>query len=77
MRYRVTVTLREGILDPQGKAIKGALENLGFAGVERVRVGKVIDLTLSEGDDETVHQICKQLLVNPVIEDYQVERLAE
>ncbi len=77
MRYRVTVTLREGILDPQGKAIKGALENLGFAGVEGVRVGKVIDLTLSEGDLETVHEICKRLLVNPVIEDYQVECLEQ
>jgi len=73
MRYRVTVTLREGILDPQGKAIKGALENLDFKGVDRVRVGKVIDLELSQGDLNTVHEICKQLLVNPVIEDYQIE----
>jgi phosphoribosylformylglycinamidine synthase PurS subunit len=77
MRYRVTVTLREGILDPQGKAVKGALENLGFDGVEKLRVGKVIDLTLSKGDVDTVHQICKQLLVNPVIEDYQIETLEE
>lgn len=77
MKARVHVTLKDGVLDPQGKAIHRALEALGFAGVRDARQGKVIDLEL-EGADETgareqVHRMCRQLLANTVIEDYTIE----
>lgn len=77
MKARVHVTLKDGVLDPQGKAIHRALEALGFAGVRDARQGKVIDLEL-EGADETgareqVDRMCRQLLANTVIEDYTIE----
>lgn len=76
MKARVLVTLKNGVLDPQGKAIHHALEGLGFSGVEDVRAGKVIELDLA-GDvsDETIAQMCEKLLANTVIENYAIERI--
>ena len=77
MKARVHVTLKPGVLDPQGKAIAGALAALGFDGVGEVRQGKVIDLEI-EGTDRAearsrVEAMCRQLLANTVIEDYAIE----
>ncbi len=72
MKVRVIVTLKPGVLDPQGKAIEHALGSLGFAGVEDVRVGKLIEMEAPEGAD--VDAMCRQLLANTVIESYRVER---
>ena len=77
MKARVHITLKEGVLDPQGKAIAHALSALGFAGVNGVRQGKVLELDLAETDagtlEATVRDMCERLLANPVIEDYAVE----
>ncbi len=77
MKARVHVTLKNGVLDPQGKAIHHSLEGLGFDGVEDVRQGKFIEIELSETDAEAakkrVSDMCEQLLANTVIEDYSVE----
>ncbi len=75
MKARIIVTLKKGVLDPQGKAVKGALANLGFDQVRDVRVGKVIDLELDGVKDEAqaralVEDMCRKLLANPVIEDF-------
>ncbi|RST31367.1 phosphoribosylformylglycinamidine synthase subunit PurS [Sphingomonas ginkgonis] len=76
MKARVFVTLKPGVLDPQGKAIGHALEGLGFAGVGDVRAGKLIELELADGtSDEAIDQMCRQLLANTVIENYRVEKL--
>lgn len=79
MKVRVTVMLKEGVLDPQGKAIGHALHTLGFPGVNDVRVGKIIDLDI-EGTDRTAVQkqaedMARDLLANLVIEDFTVEVL--
>lgn len=70
----VTVMPRAGVLDPQGQAVAGALGQMGFAGVEDVRIGKRIELTLG-GDDPAgqARAMCEQLLANALIEDYTVE----
>ena len=77
MKARVHVTLKKGVLDPQGKAIHHALGTLGFEGVEDVRQGKVIELELAETDAKKaraeVEEMCKKLLANTVIENYAVE----
>ncbi|NVO23083.1 phosphoribosylformylglycinamidine synthase subunit PurS [Donghicola sp. C2-DW-16] len=74
MKARVHVMLKEGVLDPQGEAVRHALGALGFDGVGNVRQGKVIDLDLPEGTtEETVTQMCEQLLANTVIEKYEIE----
>ena len=77
MKVRVTITLKAGVLDPQGKAIEGALKGLGFAGVEAARQGKIVDLVLAETDvakaKATVADMCEKLLANTVIENYAVE----
>lgn len=77
MKARVTVMLKNGVLDPQGKAVHHALSALGFDGVEGVRQGKVIELTLSETDaakaEKNVAEMCEKLLANMVIESYQIE----
>jgi phosphoribosylformylglycinamidine synthase len=76
MKATVLVRPKAGILDPQGEAVEGALEHLGFA-VAEARVGKVIDLDVTAVDPEEarakVEQMCRQLLVNPLIESYDVE----
>ena len=77
MRARVTVTLKAGVLDPQGQAITGSLKSLGFAGVSAVRQGKVFDLELSETDPAQARlnpaAMCEKLLANTVIENYAIE----
>ena len=77
MKARVHVRLKEGVLDPQGKAIGHALGSLGFAGVGEVRQGKLIEVELTETDEqkarEQVEAMCEQLLANPVIENYDIE----
>jgi phosphoribosylformylglycinamidine synthase len=76
MKVRVTVTLKSGVLDPQGKAIEGALASLGFAGVTRVRQGKVFDIELTETDraraEVALKAMCDKLLANTVIENYHL-----
>ena len=73
-KVNVYVTLRESVLDPQGVAVKGGLEHLGFTGVESVRIGKVIELQVAEETTEAmVRDICEKLLVNTVIENYRIE----
>ena len=75
MKTRVYVTLKNGVLDPQGKAIHHALEGLGFAGVNDVRAGKLIELDLDAAvTDEQVEEMCRKLLANTVIENYRIER---
>jgi phosphoribosylformylglycinamidine synthase subunit PurS len=80
MKARVTVTLKTGVLDPQGKAIEGALRSLGVAGVASVRQGKVFDVELAPGVDAggaeaALKQACEKLLANTVVENYRVEML--
>ena len=75
MKARVFVTLKPGVLDPQGKAIHHALEGLGFAGVNDVRAGKLIELDLDPSvSDEDVEAMCRKLLANTVIENFRIER---
>lgn len=77
MRTRIFVTLKPGVLDPQGKAIHHALEGLGFTGVRDARQGKLIELDLDEGvTDDQVDAMCRQLLANTVIENHRIERAA-
>ena len=77
MKARVTVTLKPSVLDPQGKAIEGALKSLGFDGVAGVRQGKVFDIELAsaEGAEARLSEMCEKLLANTVIESYRVELL--
>ena len=79
MKARVTVMLKNGVLDPQGEAVRHALGSLGFAGVNGVRQGKVIELDLAETDaakaEADVRAMCDKLLANTVIESYRVELL--
>ena len=76
MRATVLVRPKEGILDPQGEAVEGALRHLGFA-VGLARIGRVVDLQLDETDPDTargaVERMCEQLLANPLIESYEIE----
>ncbi|MBR2075876.1 MAG: phosphoribosylformylglycinamidine synthase subunit PurS [Exiguobacterium sp.] len=73
-KVNVYVTLRESVLDPQGVAVKGGLEHLGFAGVESVRIGKVIELQVADHTTENmVKEMCEKLLVNTVIENFEIE----
>ncbi len=83
MKAKVEITLKNGVLDPQGKAIEGALKGLGFDGVSDVRQGKVIELTLPDGQatdeasaKETVEAMCAKLLANPVMENYEIKILS-
>ena len=76
MKARVTVTLKPGVLDPQGRAIHHALEGLGFEGVAGVRQGKVIELDLADGTSvATIEDMARKLLANTVIETFKVETL--
>jgi phosphoribosylformylglycinamidine synthase len=75
MKTRIYVTLKNGVLDPQGKAIHHALEGLGFSGVNDVRAGKLIELDLADGvSEDDVEAMCRKLLANTVIENYRIER---
>lgn len=74
MKARVTIMLKNGVLDPQGKAIHHALGSLGFSGVEDVRAGKIIELDLKDGATRAdVEQMCQKLLANTVIENFSIE----
>ncbi|WP_020399315.1 phosphoribosylformylglycinamidine synthase subunit PurS [Kordiimonas gwangyangensis] len=77
MKARIHVTLKNGVLDPQGKAIEHALSNMGFDGVNEARQGKFIELELSETDrakaEASVDEMCRKLLANTVIENYSIE----
>ncbi|QFT62851.1 phosphoribosylformylglycinamidine synthase subunit PurS [Roseivivax sp. THAF30] len=76
MKARVHVMLKEGVLDPQGEAVRHALGSLGFDGVEGVRQGKVIELDLADGTSEArIGEMCEKLLANTVIESYRIEVL--
>ncbi|MGB3710135.1 MAG: phosphoribosylformylglycinamidine synthase subunit PurS [Erythrobacter sp.] len=78
MNVRITVRLKPGVLDPQGRAVHHALGGLGFEGVEDVRIGRVIEMEVADGtDDETLRSMCERLLANTVIEDYQIETSAK
>ena len=69
---KIHITLKEGVLDPQGKAVQGSLHSLGFPSVEDVRVGKYIEIKLAEEDnaEKQVEEMCSKLLANPVVENY-------
>ncbi len=77
MKIRVHVTLKNGVLDPQGKAISNALGSLGFAGINNVRQGKFIEIDVAEDNPDKAHEaaeaMCRKLLANTVIEDYQID----
>jgi len=80
MKAKIHITLKSGVLDPQGKAIEGALAGLGFDGASDVRQGKVIELQLAESDEAAarakVEEMCEKLLANPVMENYTIELAA-
>lgn len=77
MKARIHITLKPGVLDPQGKAIEGALKGLGYSGASAVRQGKVIELTVDETSETAaraqVDEMCRKLLANPVMENYSIE----
>jgi phosphoribosylformylglycinamidine synthase PurS subunit len=77
MKAKIKVTLKNGVLDPQGKAIEGALGSLGFSGIEHVRQGKYFEIDLKSADKAKakaeLDAICKKLLANTVIENYEIE----
>jgi phosphoribosylformylglycinamidine synthase subunit PurS len=76
MKLRIIVTLKNGVLDPQGKAIHHALEGLGFGGINDVRAGKLIELDVAdETSDGALDEMCRKLLANTVIENYRIERV--
>lgn len=74
MKTRVVVTLKPGVLDPQGKAVHHALTGLGFGGVNDVRVGKIVELDLADGTEPAaIEDMCRKLLANTVIENFRIE----
>lgn len=75
-RYEIYVTYKKGIFDPPGATAKRALDNLGYAGIEDVKIGKYIQLT-ADVPVETVREMCEKLLANPVIEDFRIETVEE
>jgi len=79
MKARITVTLKSGVLDPQGKAIESALGSLGIEGIGSVRQGKVFDIELAAADapsaEKTLTAACEKLLANTVIENYRIDML--
>jgi phosphoribosylformylglycinamidine synthase subunit PurS len=75
MKTRVIVTLKPGVLDPQGKAVHHALTGLGFGGVNDVRVGKIVELDLADGTEPAqIEEMCRKLLANTVIENFRIEQ---
>jgi phosphoribosylformylglycinamidine synthase len=77
MKVRVHVSLKPGVLDPQGRAIHHSLEGLGFTGVNGVRAGRLIELDIDEGvSDAQLDEMCRKLLANMVIENYRIEKVA-
>ncbi len=75
MKVRVHVSLKPGVLDPQGRAVHHALEGMGFEGVNDVRVGRLIELDVADGtSDAAIDEMCRKLLANLVIENYRIEK---
>ncbi len=75
MKVRVHVSLKPGVLDPQGRAVHHALEGLGFSGIADVRVGRSIELDVADGtSDAALDEMCRKLLANLVIENYRIEK---
>ena len=75
MKVRIHVSLKPGVLDPQGRAVHHALEGLGFSGIEDVRVGRLIELDVADTtSDEALGEMCRKLLANMVIENYRIEK---
>lgn len=76
MKIRIHVSLKPGVLDPQGRAVHHALEGMGFAGVDDVRIGRLIEMDVADTTtDETLDSMCQKLLANMVIENYRIEKL--
>ena len=77
MKARIHITLKSGVLDPQGKAVRNALGALGFDGIEKVRQGKYMEVDLQETDEakarSSIEAMCEKLLANTVIEDYSID----
>ena len=77
MKVRIHVTLKPGVLDPQGRAVHHALESMGFTGVDDVRIGRTVTMEVADDtDDASLEKMCEQLLANTVIEDYRIEKVA-
>ena len=77
MKVRVSISLKDGVLDPQGRAIHHALEGLGFQGVRDVRAGRLIELEVADDTSEAeIEAMCRRLLANLVIENYRIEKVA-
>ena len=77
MKVRIHVSLKPGVLDPQGRAVHHALEGLGFAGVADVRIGRLIELEVADDTSDTaLAEMCEKLLANTVIENYAIEKVA-
>ncbi|VAV90365.1 Phosphoribosylformylglycinamidine synthase, PurS subunit [hydrothermal vent metagenome] len=78
MKVQIFITLKNGVLDPQGKAIHHALESLEFSGVNDVRAGKLIELDVDDGvSEETLQKMCEKLLANTVIENFEIQKVSE
>ena len=78
MNIRIHVSLKPGVLDPQGRAVHHALGGLGFAGVEDVRIGRLIELTVADStSDADLEAMCEKLLANTVIENYRIEKVGQ
>tara|TARA_B100001179_G_scaffold226674_1_gene208060 strand:+ start:2695 stop:2928 length:234 start_codon:yes stop_codon:yes gene_type:complete len=76
MKIRVLISLKPGVLDPQGRAVHHALEGLGFKGVDDVRIGRTVELDVADDtSDQALSDMCEKLLANTVIENYQIEKL--
>lgn len=72
MKAKIFIRLKEGVLDVQGQVVLRALRNLGFDEVEKVRVGKLIEMELSNGNEGRIRDMCERMLANPVVEDYEI-----
>lgn len=78
MKVRIFVSLKPGVLDPQGRAVHHSLEGLGFRGVEEVRVGRMIELDVADSvSDQDLDEMCRKLLANMVIENYRIEKIGQ
>ena len=76
MKIRVLVSLKPGVLDPQGRAVHHALEGLGFKGVDDVRIGRTVEIDVADDtSDQALNDMCEKLLANTVIENYKIEKL--
>ncbi|WP_271077352.1 phosphoribosylformylglycinamidine synthase subunit PurS [Aurantiacibacter sp. MUD61] len=76
MKIRVHVSLKPGVLDPQGRAVHHALEGLGFDGVDDVRIGRTVEMDVADStSDEALAEMCQKLLANTVIENYRIEKV--